>query len=97
MSEMIQYGVWPAFAPDMLYTIDDFIDCVLALKKSKLNGKTLLHAFLFFCRCTVCLRRDGGHTSDWNFCDITFYPYLKTDYLLQFRLTQMNFRAYTGG
>ena len=36
---------------------------------------TLLYAFLFFCRCTVCLSTDGSHTSYWNICDIRFFNF----------------------
>ena len=63
MSQMFQREVWLPFLPDTLYTLDDFIDDVSYTKKGKLNRKILLYVFLFFCRCTVCLRMDGGHTS----------------------------------
>ena len=57
MSQMFHYKVWPQPMPDMLYTVDDFIDGDFQTKKGgKLNHKILLHvlfvyAFLMFVGC----------------------------------------------
>ena len=47
MSQMFQYEAWSPFEPDILYTVDDFIDDDIYTKKGKLNEETLLPACVF--------------------------------------------------
>ena len=61
--------------PESLYTVDDFIDGIFLQHKNRLTKREdITYAFLVFCRCTVCLSMDGGHTSYRNICDIRVYP-----------------------
>ena len=62
---MLQYEVWPPFAPDTLYTVDDFTD-------GKLHGKYYCMRFFSFV-VEQCLHRDGGLTSE-TFVTFDFTP-----------------------
>ena len=73
-------------APDILYTVDEFIGGdFYTLRKDKLNVKILLHVFLpFFVRCV-----DGVQCVCALFLTFSFDPYLISRLITDSSLDQL--------